>query len=58
MEMIWLRKEAVRKSERPKSREETPVVGYGNPEVQTEFRILNVPVFAPCRNATTPDAGL
>lgn len=45
-------KEAVRRSERPKSREETPVVGYGNAEVHPSSVMKKMPVFASDINAS------
>jgi hypothetical protein len=39
-------KEAVRASERPKSREETPVLGYGSEEVLLRYRNFCMRLFA------------
>jgi len=45
-------KEAVRNNERPKSREETPVVGYGIEEVLLSTVISRMRLFAECSNPT------
>jgi hypothetical protein len=50
-------KEAVRTNERPKSREETPVVGYGIEEVLFATAFVDMRLFAPTSNAACGKGG-